>query len=291
MSALSSSSWMTPNRGDQSVHWRAGLPSRETWAGWRNGPAGISRNSTRTNATSCAWEGRVLCKDTTGADLALSRLCALEATVAKSNQGCTDRSTARRSERVTKPLHSAVVRPHLQSCVQFCSPQIDKRGWSAGVSSVEGPQAGQGLERFPGRRGWGSCSCPAWGRDGFRGIQQEPPLIIYRDVIEEAGPGSSLTETQGRRMRENRWWRWWKRRVSDWIYGKSSFPGGQSDGRTAALGGCAVSILGGFQETTASSPEQSDLTSELSLLWADVRLATSWGFFQPESPCDHVNLW
>lgn len=71
-SARSSSSEMTPNWGDQAVHWREGLPSRGIWAGWRNGPSGISWNPTRTNATSCTWEGWIPCSNTTGAELDLS---------------------------------------------------------------------------------------------------------------------------------------------------------------------------------------------------------------------------
>lgn len=45
-----------PRLGDL-AHWRAALPSRRTWTGCQNGPAGTSWNSTRTNAMSCTWEG------------------------------------------------------------------------------------------------------------------------------------------------------------------------------------------------------------------------------------------
>lgn len=62
--------------------------------------------------------------------------------------------------------------------------------------------------------------------------------------------------------------------------------GGISVVEEASQRGCAVSILGGSQDPTGSSPEQPGLTSELVLLWAGVELETSGGPIQTELSCD-----
>ena len=53
----------------------------------------------------------------------------------------------------------------------------------------------------------------------------------------------------------------------------------------------AGSVLGGFEDLTGSSPEQSGLISQLALLEEEAGLETSCGPFQLELPHDHmVNL-
>jgi len=61
-----------------------------------------------------------------GEKLDMSHPCALAAQKANRILGCIKRSMASRSREVSLPLYSALVRPHLESCVQLWSPQHRK---------------------------------------------------------------------------------------------------------------------------------------------------------------------
>ena len=74
-----------------------------------------------------------------------SQKCDVAEKKANAILGCINRSIVSKHHNMLVPLYSALVRPHLESCVQFSTPHFTKVANEIGTSSEEGDKDDQGV--------------------------------------------------------------------------------------------------------------------------------------------------
>jgi len=111
---------------------------------------------------------------------------------------------------VILPLYSALVRPHLEYCVQLWSPYTGER-WTCWSASWEGPQK-RSVEwnKSPTRTGWENWSSSAWRRESL----QDDLIVAFHCVkgsYRNKGVGlfsrvyGSRTRGNGFKLKKSRW--------------------------------------------------------------------------------------
>ena len=137
---------------------KAVLPFSETWTNWRAGQRRTIWGSIRASVGilhlhSCRL-GAVLLERSSSEKaldtrLTVSQQCDLVARKVNGTLGCIAWSVASKVTEMILPLHSALVRPHLEYCVQFWTLHFKKDGGLLGRVQQRAARMFRGLEYLP----------------------------------------------------------------------------------------------------------------------------------------------